>query len=111
MIKNKLKILDIGHSNFNLEKALLMLETEISKSIFDDDCKAVKVITGHGSGVLKETVQNWCEEQKGRFREVIFGKDYNMFNDKASDMRSECGIRTDLDFGRNNSGVIYIWFW
>ncbi len=111
MTKNKLKILDIGHSNFNLEKAIITLEIEISQSMFNNDCKVVKVITGHGSGVLKEEVKNWCEEQSGRFREVIFGKDYNIFNDKASDMRSECGIKNDIDYGRNNGAVIYIWFW
>ena len=111
MIKNKLKILDIGHSNFNLEKAIIILETEISQSIFNNDYKAIKVITGHGSGALKDAVKNWCQEQRGRFKEVIYGKDYNVFNYKASDMRIECGIKNDIDYGRNNGGVIYIWFW
>ena len=35
MIKNKLKIIDIGHSNFNLDKAMIALETEISQIIFN----------------------------------------------------------------------------
>ena len=36
---------------------------------------------------------------------------YNMFNKKASDMRYECNIKNDSDYGRENSGVTYIWLW
>tara|TARA_Y100001970_G_C13865544_1_gene666345 strand:- start:410 stop:745 length:336 start_codon:yes stop_codon:yes gene_type:complete len=111
MIKNKLKIIDIGHSNFNLDKAMIALETEISQIIFNQKYKAVKVITGHGSGILKKKVKQWCISQEGRFKAIIFGEEYNLFNKKASDMRLECGIKNDLDFGRNNTAVFYIWFW
>tara|TARA_B100001250_G_C19355729_1_gene595391 strand:- start:167 stop:502 length:336 start_codon:yes stop_codon:yes gene_type:complete len=111
MGKNKLKIVDIGHSNFNVDNAIIFLETEISQSMFNDKYKAIKIITGHGSGALKLAVKEWCEEQDGRFQAVITGEEYNLFNKKASDMRWECGIKNDVDFGRNNSGVIFIWFW
>jgi len=111
MIRNKFKIIDIGHSNFNQEKAIIILETEISQSLYDKDCRAVKIITGHGSGILKKAVKEWIKDQEGRFKAVIYGKEYNLFNKIALDMRLECQIKNDLDFGRNNSGVVYVWFW
>ncbi len=109
MSKEKIKIIDIGHSNLSLEKAILVLETTVSKFAFDGTVKVIKVITGHGTGKLREAVRRWCKEQEGRFQDVIYGENYHMFNIKASDMRSECVIEFDPDFGQNNSAVTYIW--
>ncbi len=111
MKNSKIKIVDIGHKNLNLEDAQSLLETTISQIAFEGNIKVVKVITGHGSGILKNSVREWLKEQEGRFQAVINGEDYNMFNTLASDMRSECSISGDLDFGKNNSGVTFVWLW
>tara|TARA_B100000927_G_C16142331_1_gene339883 strand:+ start:225 stop:560 length:336 start_codon:yes stop_codon:yes gene_type:complete len=111
MNKQKLKIIDIGHQNLNLESALLLLETTISKTLYEGDAKAVKVITGHGSGKLRDSVRSWLNEQEGRFQSVIIGEEYHMFNKDASDMRAECNIKNDPDFEKKNSAVTYIWLW
>ena len=111
MKNEKIKILDIGHKNLQLESAQLLLETTISQIAYEGNIKVVKIITGHGSGVLRGSVRKWLQEQEGRFQAVIYGEDYNMFNKDASDMRFDCGIKNDLDFGRNNTGVFFIWFW
>ena len=73
--------------------------------------RAIKVITGHGTGKLRELIRQWCIDQDGRFQAVIYGEDYNMFNKNASDMRADCNISKDSDFGRNNRAVTYIWLW
>ncbi len=111
MIMNKLKVIDIGHSNLSIDTAMLDLETKISQLNFEGDYKVVKVIFGHGSGALKHTIKGWIKEQEGRFKAIIYGEDYNVFNKIALDMRSECKLRDDHDFGRKNSGILYIWFW
>jgi len=111
MYNQKIKILDIGHLNLKLESAMSLLETTVSLSSFEGKVRAVKVITGHGSGVLRDSVREWCEDQRGRFQAVIHGEDYTMFNKEASDMRVDCGLKKDPDFGRNNSAVTYIWLW
>jgi len=111
MINNKLKILDIGHSNMRLEEAQVDLETKISQLSFEGNIRAIKVITGHGSGKLKETIRSWCKEQEGRFQAIIYGEDYSMFNKDATDMRVDCNIKSDPDFGRKNTAITYIWLW
>ena len=110
-MENKLKTLDIGHSNFRIDQAITILETTVSQTSYEGRFRVIKIITGHGSGKLKNAVIKWCEEQEGRFKAVINGEDYNIFNKKASDMRSDANIKKDLDFGRNNSAIIYIWLW
>ena len=111
MKNGKIKIIDIGHKNLNLEDAQSLLETTISQIAYEGNIKVVKIITGHGSGALRSSVRKWLQEQEGRFQAVIYGEDYNMFNTLASDMRSECFVREDHDFGKNNSGITLVWLW
>ena len=111
MLVEKLKIIDIGHSNYNLEQAISLLETTVSQSVFEGRIKAIKVITGHGTGRLRESVRGWCREQEGRFQAVIHGEDYSLFNKDAADMRADCELTYDQDFGRGNRAVTYIWLW
>jgi|TARA_B110000495_G_scaffold195298_1_gene202641 hypothetical protein len=111
MNQQKLKIIDIGHSNYSLENALSMLETTVSQSAFEGRIRVIKIITGHGSGKLRDAVREWCKEQEGRFQAVINGEDYSMFNKDAADMRADCELRHDIDFGRGNRAIIYIWLW
>ena len=110
-MENKFKILDIGHSNFRIDQAISILETTVSQSSYEGIARAIKIITGHGSGKLKNAVRSWCQEQEGRLRAVIIGEDYNLFNKEAIEMRSDANIKKDPDFGRNNSAIIYIWLW
>lgn len=111
MSNQKLKIIDIGHSNYSLENAISLLETTVSQSSFEGQIRAIKVITGHGSGKLRDAVREWCKDQEGRFQAVIRGEDYSMFNRDAADMRVDSDIRHDVDFGRGNRAVTYIWLW
>ena len=93
------------------EETILIRKTTISKTLYEGDVRAVKVITGHGSGKLRESVRSWLDEQEGRFQAVIIGEEYHMFNKDASDMRAECNVKNDPDFGKKNSAVTYIWLW
>ena len=45
MLVEKLKIIDIGHSNYNLEQAISLLETTVSQSVFEGRIKAIKVLS------------------------------------------------------------------
>ena len=104
-----LKVLDIGHTGKFSDEALLILETEVSKCVYENKVRAIKIITGHGSGSLRKVVRSWCSDQEGRFKGVIYGENYNMFNKDAVNMRSDCNQPNDIDFGKNNSAITYIW--
>jgi len=105
------KVIDIGHNGRFPDDAISILETTVSQCAYENKVKVIKVITGHGSGRLRKIVREWCHYQEGRFKGVIYGEDYDMFNKNAVDMRSECNQPNDDDFGRNNSAITYIWLW
>ena len=111
MKNTKIKVIDIGHRNLSLYDAQSLLETTISQIAHEGRIKAIKIITGHGSGALRRSVRKWLKQEEGRFQAVINGEDYDMFNTIAADMRLECSIKKDHDFGRNNSGITFVWLW
>ena len=109
MKQEYLKILDIGHSGNSPDEAMILLETTVSRCSFENKTRAIKIITGHGSGRLRKTVREWCHDQEGRFKAVIPGEDYNAFNKDAVNMRSELSNKQDRDFNSRNPGVTIFW--
>ena len=103
-----LEELDIGHKSLNALDALSSLETAISNAK-NNNLVALKVVHGSGSGTIRKAVRAWGQEQKGRFKAVINGEDYNMFNKNAVMMRSELVNKKDKDFNRRNSGITIFW--
>jgi|TARA_B110000495_G_scaffold197635_1_gene208219 hypothetical protein len=104
-----LKEIDIGHAGQNARDAISDLEVAISTAKSDSRITAVKIIHGLGSGRVATEVRRWAKEQRGRFRGVINGEDYDMFNKDAVNMRSDFLSSKDEDFNRNNPGITIIW--
>jgi len=111
MKQKYIKVFDVGHSGKYLDEAISDLEVLVSKCSHENKIKVIKIITGHGTGKLREQVRSWCNEQKGRFKDVIYGEEYHMFNAKAVNMREGCKQEYDQDYGKNNSAITYIWLW
>ena len=103
-----LEELDIGHKSLNVLDALSSLEAAISNAK-NNNLVALKAIHGSGSGTIRKAVRTWGQEQEGRFKAVINGEDYNMFNKNAVMMRSELVNKKDKDFYRRNSGITIFW--
>tara|TARA_S200000501_G_scaffold25072_2_gene21715 strand:+ start:539 stop:874 length:336 start_codon:yes stop_codon:yes gene_type:complete len=109
MNNHRFKTIDIGHSNHSIDQAISILETAVSEAIYTGKIRVIKVITGHGSGSIKRAVRTWCGEQEGRFNAVIYGENYSLFDKDSAEMRSECEVNHDRDFGQGNSAITYIW--
>ena len=103
-----LEELDIGHKSLNVLDALSSLEAAISNAK-NNNLVALKVVHGSGSGAIRRAVRAWGQEQEGRFKAIIGGEDYNMFNKEAVMMRSELVDKKDKDFNRKNSGITIFW--
>lgn len=75
--------------------------------------RAIKVIHGYGShgrgGSTRETVRDWTYRVRRRLRAVIYGENYNIFDDDTQALRDECGQIGDPDLNAANPGITILW--
>lgn len=73
----------------------------------------LKIIHGYGSsgkgGATKELVRNWTFRQKSKFKAVIAGEEYSVYNAATQEVRSEVGNYADADLGAGNAGITIVW--
>lgn len=73
----------------------------------------LKVIHGYGSsgqgGSTRTLARNWAFTHRTRFRAIINGEDYTVFDSTTQQMRQETGSFDDPDLTRGNSGILIIW--
>ena len=108
VIFGMIKTVDIAHAGQSSSEALVLLEVAISTAK-EEGAVAVKIIHGLGSGRVAEKVRSWAKDQEGRFRAVIPGEDYDVFNKNAVSMRSELSNKSDKDFNNRNPGITIFW--
>jgi hypothetical protein len=103
-----IKEIDIGHKAYSVDEALSELSFVISEAK-NNNLVAVKIIHGSGGGFISRAVRDWGKSQEGRFKAIIYGENYNMFNEDAVKMRSEANETQDIDFNRTNAGITIFW--
>jgi hypothetical protein len=110
MDANYFFVIDVGHPPQQVENELAEALAKVRNS---STLRVIKVIHGYGShgrgGSTKETVRNWAFQFRRRFRAVINGEDYNIFDDDTQEMRQECGQIDDADLGLGNPGITLLW--
>ena len=107
-----LQEIDIGHISSGpilVDRAVEILAVAISQAK-EGGVVAVKIIHGSGSGALKKAVRGWLKNEKGRFKAVIYGENYSMFDKTSVAMRSQISNKNkDNDFERKNPGITIVW--
>jgi hypothetical protein len=107
-----LQEIDIGHISSGpilVDRAVEILAVAISQAKAGG-VVAVKIIHGSGSGALKKAVRGWLKNEKGRFKAVIYGENYSMFDKTSVAMRSQIlNKNKDNDFERKNPGITIVW--
>jgi len=107
-----LQEIDIGHISSGpilVDRAVEILAVAISQAKAGG-VVAVKINHGSGSGALKKAVRGWLKNEKGRFKAVIYGENYSMFDKTSVAMRSQISNKNkDNDFERKNPGITIVW--
>jgi hypothetical protein len=75
--------------------------------------RLLKIIHGYGSsgigGTTKELVTNWVFRRRDKFRAVISGESYDLYNPTVQELRKEIGDFADPDLGKSNPGITILW--
>jgi hypothetical protein len=113
MDANYFFVIDVGHPPRLPQQVENELAAALTKVRNSSTWRVIKVIHGYGShgrgGNTKETVRNWAFQFRRRWRAVINGEDYNIFDDDTQEMRQVCGQISDADLGSGNPGITLLW--
>ncbi|MER3524631.1 MAG: hypothetical protein C4326_11365 [Ignavibacteria bacterium] len=105
--------IDVAHSPRHpnaVEAELLDAWTTIRNS---PTLRVLKVVHGHGSsgkgGTTRELVRNWLFARRARWRAIIEGENYTIFDREVQLMRKELGAFPDADLDKFNPGITVVW--
>ena len=73
-MQSRLKIIDIGHSGYSLDKAISELEYNVNLCLENGNFRAIKVIHGHGTGALKKRSVNGAIIMREDFNQLFTAK-------------------------------------
>ena len=105
--------LDVAHPPRHPDVVERELLEALSKVRGAGSLRILKVIHGHGStgkgGSTKGVVRNWAFRNRTRFKAIIDGENFDLFDRQTQDMRNDVGQFADVDLGMANRGVTIIW--
>ncbi|MGH7456599.1 MAG: hypothetical protein ACRENG_34945, partial [bacterium] len=85
MDANYFFVIDVGHPPRSAQQVENELAEALAKVRNSSTRRVIKAVHGYGShgrgGSTKETVRNWAFQFRRRFRAVINGEDYGIFDD------------------------------
>ncbi|MBM2839726.1 MAG: hypothetical protein HW412_254 [Bacteroidetes bacterium] len=94
----------------SVEEELLHAWSQVRNS---PDLRVLKIIHGYGSsgkgGSTKEAVRNWTFRNRHKFKTVVDGEDYDLYDATTAVMRTEVGPYNDSDLGAANAGITIVW--
>jgi hypothetical protein len=105
--------IDVAHPSRHpdaVEDELLRAWSQVRNS---PTLRVLKIIHGYGSsgkgGSTKDIVRNWAFRNRNKFREIVDGESYSLYNAATQEMRKEVGAYADADLGAGNAGITIVW--
>ena len=91
-----------------VEEELLNAWSHVRNSSY----RILKIIHGGSltkGSVTREVVRNWAFRSRSKFRNVINGEDYSVYQQATQEMRKEVDSYSDPDLDSGNEGIIVVW--
>jgi hypothetical protein len=112
-MSSPLHTIDLAHPPLHPDRVEEELQAAWQKVRNSRTLHILKIIHGYGSsgqgGSTRTYVRNWAFNHRSRFRAVINGEDYTLFNSATQEMRHDCGDYNDPDLTRGNPGALIVW--
>jgi hypothetical protein len=104
---------DIAHPPRHPDRAEEELRAAWQTVRSSPELHILKVIHGYGSsgqgGSTRTLARNWAFTQRARFRAIINGEDYTLFDLTTQQMRQKTCAYNDPDLAHGNAGILVIW--
>lgn len=105
--------IDIAHPPRHADRVEEELHAGWNRVRNSSSLHILKIIHGYGSsgrgGSTRTIARNWAYKHRNRFRAVINGEDYSLFDETTQLMRQSVGHFDDPDLAQGNAGILVIW--
>lgn len=105
--------IDLAHPPHHPDRVEEELQYAWQKVRNSSSLHLLKIIHGYGSsgrgGSTRTLVRNWAFRNRSRFRSIISGEEYTLFNNATQDMRRAIPSFDDPDIVHGNPGILVIW--
>ncbi len=105
--------IDVAHPPRHAEDVEREIVSAASRVAGSSSLRVLKIVHGYGSsgkgGSTREVVRDWAFRNRDRFRGLIEGERYSLFDPEVQDLRKEIGDQADPDLGAQNAGILVIW--
>jgi hypothetical protein len=112
-MSSPLHTIDIAHPPRHPDRAEEALQAAWQKVRSSSTLRILKIIHGYGSsgrgGSTHMLARNWAFTHRARFKAVIDGEEYTLFDATTQQMRRETGAYDDADLAHGNKGILVIW--
>jgi hypothetical protein len=112
-MSSPLLVVDVAHPPMPPHIVEEQLLAAWSRARNTPSVRVLKIIHGYGSsgkgGSTGVVVRNWVHGQRSRFRAVIPGESYTLFDATTQSLRKEIGTFHDPDLHNGNPGITVIW--
>ena len=112
-MQSPLTTIDLAHPPMSQPEAEVELARAVAAVRNSSYLRILKVIHGYGSsgkgGSTREVVRNWTFRQRRKFRGVIEGEHYSLYDEETRLMFAEVGLTDDPDLHAPNPGITILW--
>ena len=112
-VQSPVLTLDVAHPPRppgEVEEELLQAWSQVRNSA---SFRILKVIHGYGKsgkgGATKEVARNWLFRNRSRFKRIVDGENYGVFEAATQELRKHVGEYADADIGAINPGITIVW--
>lgn len=103
--------IDVSHPPMSPDAVELALTEAWSHVRNSPTLRLLKIVHGYGSsgkgGTTKQVVRNWLFTRRQRFKLILDGESYSLYNPAVQELRLAVGQFEDG--GLHNSGVTLVW--
>jgi hypothetical protein len=110
---NPVMTIDVAHPPRHPDVVEDELLDAMRKAQSASGIRLLKIVHGSGSegreNSTKATVRNFLFRHRAKFRAIINGEEYDLYDRTTQEMRKALGTFTDVDLGVGNAGITIVW--
>jgi hypothetical protein len=105
--------IDVAHPPRHADEVEREIVSAVARIASSPSLRLLKIVHGYGSsgkgGATREVVRGWAFRHRQKYRAIIEGGRYSLFEPTVQELRKEIGNFPDPDLEAQNEGILVLW--